>query len=81
MEDERHTDYQKQIKFTSKCLVEVPRRINVDDQNAFEERSEDEQVVDPGLSDGHTLLVRLPGMSRISVAIGCVNSCCVEVSE
>ena len=58
---------------TSKTrLAEILKSIDVDDVDTIEEISESEELADLELFDGQTLLVRLPGSSRISTAVSYV---------
>ena len=52
--------------------AEILRTINVDDKDTIEELGASEVVADLELSDGQILLIRMPGMSRISTTVGCV---------
>jgi Crinkler effector protein N-terminal domain len=51
---------------TSECLAERLRNIKVDDKDTIEKVGSYVQVANLGLSDGQTLLVQLPGTSRVS---------------
>jgi hypothetical protein len=57
---------------SKKRLVEILNSIDVNDVDAVEEIGEAEVLANVGLPDGQVLLVRLPGSSRISTAVGCV---------
>jgi hypothetical protein len=58
-------------EFNCEPLAEMFERINVHDKDSVEELSEDRKVADLGLSNGETLLVRLPGTTYISAIVGC----------
>ena len=57
---------------SKKRLAEILKSIDVDDVDAIEEISDSEQLEHLELSDGQTLIMRLPGSSCISTAVGCV---------
>ena len=58
-------------KSNSIRMAEILGAIN-DDRNTIRRLEEDESVADLGLSNFQTLLVQLPGTSRISTIVGCV---------
>ena len=57
---------------SKKRLAEILKSIDVDDVDAIEEISASVQLEHLELSDGQTLIMRLPGSSCISTAVGCV---------
>lgn len=57
---------------SKKRLAEILKSIDVDDVDAIEEISASVQLEHLELSDGQTLIMRLPGSSRISTAVDCV---------
>lgn len=57
---------------TSTRMAEILGAIKVDDKNTIQRLEEDESVADLGLTPSETLLVQLPGTSRIPTIVGCV---------
>lgn len=57
---------------SKKRLAEILKSIDVDDEDAIEEINESQELAELKLPNGQTLLVRLPGSSRISTAVGCI---------
>jgi hypothetical protein len=57
-------------KSTSKRMAEILRSINANSQDAIQELEDDDSVADLGLSGGETLLLQVPGTSRISTIVG-----------
>lgn len=60
---------------SKKRLEEILKSIDVDDVDAIEQIRGSEGLADVELPDGQVLIVRLPGSSRISTAVGCVLTC------
>jgi hypothetical protein len=56
-------------KLTPQKLSEILGRIDIDDQDTIELLDDEEKVAGLGLSDGETLLVQLPGTSRIPTIV------------
>jgi hypothetical protein len=57
---------------SKKRMTEILKSIDVDDVDVIEEINERVLLRDLELPDGQTLLVQLPGSSRVSIAVSCV---------
>jgi hypothetical protein len=57
---------------TLERLAKILKSINVDDVEAIQRIREHVSLTSLQLPDGQTLLAQLPGLSRISTAVGCV---------
>jgi hypothetical protein len=62
------------INPTAKRLEEILEKINIDDEDTIRRLGTQVKVADLDLSYGQTLLVRVPGMSRISTTSHIVSS-------
>jgi hypothetical protein len=51
-------------------LSDILVKIDIDDDDTIEELNDEGKVADLGFSDGETLLLQLPGTSRISTTVG-----------
>jgi hypothetical protein len=59
-------------KSTSERMADILRAINANGQDVIQKLQADDSVADLGLSGGETLLLQVPGTSRISTIVGCV---------
>jgi hypothetical protein len=66
---------------TPEHLAEILSRIDVNDKDTIERLNEAVLVANLGLPQDQTLLVRMPGTSRISIAVGCVPIQAVAVKS